>query len=152
MLRRLSARVPRRTAALPTASASARPSLSAATVASARAMASLAPVTPPLSTALPSDAFQLLPESAKAGAAEDALYEQQVRDVEAWWATERFRGIKRPYSAEDVVSKRGSQQQQYPSSTMARKLWNLVRERESKGEPIHTSESPCPPSFSLAMF
>ncbi len=101
---------------------------------------SLPPVEPQLTQALPSDSFQLLPEGQEAGGAEDALYEQQIRDVEAWWATPRFRGIRRPYTAADVVSKRGSQQQSYPSSTMARKLWNLIRERQARGEPIHTSE------------
>lgn len=92
----------------------------------------------PISTVLPSDAFQLLPESAKAGVAEDALYEQQLKDVEAWWASPRYEGIKRPYSPADVVSKRGSQLQSYPSSVMARKLFNLIKEREAKGEPLHT--------------
>lgn len=96
----------------------------------------------PLSTSLASDAFQLLPESQKAGAAEDELYNKQIKDVEAWWASPRYEGIKRPYSAADVVSKRGSQQQSYPSSVMARKLFNLIKEREAKGEPIHTSKSP----------
>ncbi|RYP36510.1 hypothetical protein DL767_003333 [Monosporascus sp. MG133] len=99
---------------------------------------SLPPVNPPVSTSLPSDAFQLLPEAEKAGAAEDALYEQQIKDVEAWWATPRYEGIKRPYTAADVVSKRGSQMQNYPSSVMARKLFNLIKERQAKGEPIHT--------------
>ncbi|KAI0011428.1 isocitrate lyase [Xylariaceae sp. FL0662B] len=99
---------------------------------------SLPPVNPPLSTIHPSDSFQLLPESEKAGAAEEALYEQQIRDVEAWWETPRYEGIKRPYTAADVVSKRGSQMQSYPSSVMARKLFNLIKEREARGEPIHT--------------
>lgn len=93
----------------------------------------------PVSSVLPSDSFQLLPESEKAGSAEDALYEQQLKDVEAWWASPRYDGIKRPYSAADVVSKRGSQLQTYPSSVMARKLFNLIKEREAAGEPIHTS-------------
>jgi isocitrate lyase len=90
----------------------------------------------------PADAFQLLPESQKAGEAEDALYEAQIKEVEAWWSTPRYAGIKRPYSADDVVSKRGSQKISYPSSVMATKLFNLIRERESKGEPIHTSALP----------
>lgn len=98
------------------------------------------PLDYPVSTVLPSDSFQLLPESEKAGSAEDALYEQQLKDVEAWWASPRYEGIKRPYSAADVVSKRGSQMQTYPSSVMARKLFNLLKEREAAGEPIHTSE------------
>jgi isocitrate lyase len=103
-------------------------------------MNALKPLTHPVSTALASDSFQLLPESQKPGAAEDALYEQQIEDVTAWWASPRYEGIKRPYSAADVVSKRGSQMQSYPSSVMARKLFNLIKERESKGEPIHTSK------------
>lgn len=99
---------------------------------------SLPPVTPQVSHAFTSDSFQLLPESQKPGAAEDALYEQQLKEVEEWWASPRYEGIKRRYSAADVVSKRGSLQQSYPSSIMARKLFNLIREREAKGEPIHT--------------
>ncbi|KAJ6151565.1 hypothetical protein N7470_007162 [Penicillium chermesinum] len=50
----------------------------------------------------------------------------------------RYEGIKRPYSAADVVSKRGSLQQTYPSSLMARKLFNLLNERAAAGEPVHT--------------
>lgn len=102
---------------------------------------SLPPVQAPVSTTLPSDSFQLLSTAEKAGAAEDALYEQQIRDVEAWWSSPRYEGIKRPYSAADVVSKRGSLQQTYPSSLMARKLFNLLNERAAAGQPVHTSES-----------
>jgi len=101
-------------------------------------MASLPPVSPPISTPFPSEPFQLVPEAEKAGAAEDALFRQQVKDVEAWWASPRYAGIKRDWTAADVVSKRGSLQQSYPSSVMARKLWNLIREREAAGKPIHT--------------
>lgn len=99
----------------------------------------LKPVDPPVSAALPGDSFQLLPEAAKAGQAEDALFEEQVQQVKDWWASPRYNGIKRPYSAEDVVSKRGALQQTYPSSLMARKLFNLFEERAAKGEPVHTS-------------
>lgn len=101
----------------------------------------LKPVDPPVSSALPGDSFQLLPGASKAGLAEDALFEQQVQQVKDWWASPRYKGIKRPYSAEDVVSKRGALQQTYPSSLMARKLFNLFEERAAKGEPVHTSGS-----------
>ena len=100
--------------------------------------AALSPVQPPVSAALPSDSFQLLATSQKAGEAEDALFDQQVADVKDWWNSPRYEGIKRPYSAEDVVSKRGTLQQTYPSSIMARKLFNLLKERSSAGEPVHT--------------
>jgi isocitrate lyase len=98
----------------------------------------LSPVQPPVSAALPSDSFQLLSIAQKAGEAEDALFEQQVAHVKAWWDSPRYEGIKRPYNAEDVVSKRGTLQQVYPSSIMARKLFNLLKERASAGEPVHT--------------
>ncbi|KAI0185525.1 isocitrate lyase [Xylaria flabelliformis] len=136
MLRRAIIRAPRRLA-----TASPRTPLCVAStryIASTAARMSLPPVKPPLSTALASDSFQLLPEAEKTGAAEDALYESQIKDVEAWWSTPRYAGIKRPYTAADVVSKRGSQMQSYPSSVMARKLFNLIKEREAVGEPIHT--------------
>ncbi|CAK7275515.1 mitochondrial 2-methylisocitrate lyase [Sporothrix epigloea] len=84
------------------------------------------------------DAFQLLPEASKTGTAEESLYQAQLKEVEQWWKSTRFEGIKRPYSAADVVSKRGTQMQQYSSSLMARKLWNLVQERSAVGNPIHT--------------
>lgn len=99
----------------------------------------LRPVEPPVSAALPGDSFQLLAEASKAGQAEDALFDEQVQAVKDWWASPRYKGIKRPYSAEDVVSKRGALQQSYPSSLMARKLFNLLEERAAKGEPVHTS-------------
>lgn len=86
----------------------------------------------------PADSYQLLPEAQKTGAAEDALYDAQLKEIEEWWASPRFAGIRRPYSAADVASKRGSQSIKYPSSVMATKLFNLIREREAKGEPIHT--------------
>jgi isocitrate lyase len=136
MLRRVATKVPRRVVAARSLNASAR-NFSI----TAQRMTVLQPLKYPVSSTLPSDAFQLLPESEKAGAAEDELYEKQIKDVEAWWKTPRYEGIKRPYSAADVVSKRGSQLQSYPSSVMARKLFDLVKEREAKGEPIHTSTS-----------
>lgn len=86
------------------------------------------------------DSFQLLPESQKAGEAEDSLYEAQIKEVEAWWASSRYAGIRRPYSAADVVTKRGTQKISYPSSVMASKLFDLIQERYSRGEPIHTCE------------
>ena len=92
-----------------------------------------------VSSILPSDAYQLLPISEKQGISEDALFEQQVQDTKQWWQMPRYNGINRPYSAEDVVSKRGSLQQIYPSSLMARKLFNLLAERAANGDTVHTS-------------
>ncbi|PSK34485.1 2-methylisocitrate lyase, mitochondrial [Elsinoe australis] len=98
----------------------------------------LQPISPPLPGTQPTDAYQLLPEHDKVGESEDALFDAQIKQVEEWWASPRYEGIKRPYSAEAVVSKRGTLQQVYPSSLMARKLFNLLEVRASKGEPVHT--------------
>lgn len=84
------------------------------------------------------DSYQLLPNSSKSGSAEDALYEKQIAQVKEWWASPRYEGIKRPYTPEHVVSKRGTLMQTYPSSLMARKLWNLLEERAAEEKPIHT--------------
>ncbi|GAB7348088.1 hypothetical protein MBLNU459_g6114t1 [Dothideomycetes sp. NU459] len=99
---------------------------------------SIASVTPPLPSTDPTSSFQLLSTAEKAGQAEDAVFDEQVKQVRDWWASPRYKGIKRPYSAQDVVSKRGTLQQTYPSSLMARKLFNLFEERAAKGEPVHT--------------
>lgn len=95
------------------------------------------PFSSPVSQTLPADAFQLLPSSDKA-ASEDALFEEEVAQVKAWWNTERYKGIKRTWSAESVVAARGGLQQSYPSSLMARKLFNLFKEKEAQGLPVHT--------------
>ena len=99
---------------------------------------SLTPVEPPLPSPQATDAFQLLSTEEKASA-EDDIFNAQVQQVKDWWASPRYEGIKRPYSAETVVSKRGTLQQVYPSSLMARKLFNLLEERSKEGKPVHTS-------------
>ncbi|KAH0166903.1 isocitrate lyase [Aureobasidium sp. EXF-12298] len=103
-----------------------------------RMSASIKSIDPPLPSAEPTSSFQLLSTEQKVGESEDAVFNDQVKQVQDWWASPRYKGIKRPYSAEDVVSKRGTLQQIYPSSLMARKLFNLLEERAAKGQPVHT--------------
>lgn len=98
---------------------------------------SLTPVEPPLPATQPTDSFHLLSTEEKA-AAEDEIFNEQVKQVKDWWTSPRYEGIKRPYSAETVVSKRGTLQQVYPSSLMARKLFNLLEKRAKEGKPVHT--------------
>ncbi|KAF3902378.1 hypothetical protein ABW20_dc0102402 [Dactylellina cionopaga] len=69
---------------------------------------------------------------------EDARFQTNVKDVEEWWASPRFKGIKRTYTAADVVSKRGTLPQSYPSSHQAKKLFSLLSERAKEGRPAHT--------------
>ncbi|KAM0453060.1 hypothetical protein ACHAPV_009175 [Trichoderma viride] len=137
---RIASRAPQRASALISSSASVALRRTVPRAVAIRAIATTARMaaSAPSHSLPPADSYQLLPEAQKAGAAEDALYEAQVKEIEEWWASPRFAGIRRPYSAADVASKRGSQHFSYPSSVMATKLFNLLREREAKGEPIHT--------------
>lgn len=107
---------------------------------------SLSAVNPPLPSTNPTDAFQLLKESEKPDA-EQAIFDEQVKQVKEWWASPRYKGIKRPYQPEQVVSKRGTLQQVYPSSLTARKLFGLLEERNAEGKPVHTSKFRRPSSI-----
>lgn len=82
--------------------------------------------------------FQLTEPSGKSENEEQELYTGQIRNIKDWWDTPRFSGIKRPYSAEDVACKRGTLEQSYPSSLMAKKLYNLLEKKAASHEPVHT--------------
>ncbi|KAF9959988.1 hypothetical protein BGZ65_012875, partial [Modicella reniformis] len=70
--------------------------------------------------------------------AEEAHFQEEVARVKAWWATDRFRLISRPYTAEAVVSKRGNIQTEYASGIQAEKLWKLLKNHQKNGTASHT--------------
>jgi isocitrate lyase len=61
--------------------------------------------------------------------AEEQQFRQEVEDVKKWWSDSRWRYTKRPFTAEQIVSKRGSLKLSYPSNNQAKKLWNIVEGR-----------------------
>ncbi|ODQ81809.1 hypothetical protein BABINDRAFT_170449 [Babjeviella inositovora NRRL Y-12698] len=70
---------------------------------------------------------------------EEAQYlKDEVARIEEWWRSPRFKGIKRPYTAQQVALHRGSLTQLYASSTQADKLFNLLEENFQKRTPVHT--------------
>lgn len=69
---------------------------------------------------------------------EQLLFDQQVIQLKEWWNSDRFNLIHRPYSAEDVISKRGSIMIQYPSNIMAKKVWRLFTEHHQNKTASHT--------------
>lgn len=69
---------------------------------------------------------------------ESKYLEQQVQDIEKWWSTPRYEGIKRPYDAKKVAIHRGTLQETYASSVQADKLFNLLAQRAKEGKPVHT--------------
>jgi isocitrate lyase len=63
-------------------------------------------------------------------------FDEQVRQLEERWATERYAGIERPYSAQDVVRLRGSVREEHTTARLgADRLWSLITDGE---EPVRT--------------
>lgn len=60
---------------------------------------------------------------------EDDLFAKEVAQVKSWWSDSRWRHTKRPFTAEQIVSKRGHLKIEYPSSTQSKKLWNILEGR-----------------------
>jgi len=60
---------------------------------------------------------------------EDERFLKEVEQVKAWWSESRWRHTKRPFTAEQIVSKRGNLKIEYPSSAQAKKLWNILEHR-----------------------
>ena len=64
--------------------------------------------------------------SASALDAEQAAFDADVKALKQWWSEPRWRHTRRPFTAEQIVSKRGSIQQGYANGEMATKLFNIV--------------------------
>ncbi|BFZ57512.1 isocitrate lyase 1 [Savitreella phatthalungensis] len=84
-------------------------------------------------------------------AAEKADFSQQVNELKAWWSQPRFKGIVRPYSAEEIVSKRGSRIARTTpvSNNLSEKLYSLLVEHDKNKtasrtfgalDPIHVAQ------------
>lgn len=57
---------------------------------------------------------------------EDRQFAEEVQAVKNWWKDSRWRYTKRPFTAEQIVAKRGNLKIDYPSAVQAKKLWNTV--------------------------
>jgi isocitrate lyase len=60
---------------------------------------------------------------------EEQLYLAEVEAVKKWWTDSRWRYTKRPFTAEQIVAKRGNLKIEYPSNTQAKKLWKILEGR-----------------------
>ncbi|GAA6031156.1 hypothetical protein JCM8097_004031 [Rhodosporidiobolus ruineniae] len=92
----------------------------------------------PASSSAPSQPlFRLDPPTAEE---EQADFAAQVASVEDWFASPRWTNTKRPYSAELVATKRGTQpiSPLHPSNISAKKLWALLERASDQGLPLHT--------------
>ncbi|KAG8625251.1 hypothetical protein KVT40_007002 [Elsinoe batatas] len=70
--------------------------------------------------------------------AEEQKYQQEVNAVKQWWTDSRWRYTKRPYTAEQIVQKRGTIKVEYPSNELSKKLWQTVEARFQNKEASFT--------------
>ena len=80
---------------------------------------------------------------------EEKLFQQQVKEIEEWWAQPRWSQTKRIYTAEDIARKRGTLKIEYPSSQQAKKLFKLLTEHDKNKtasftfgalDPVHVAQ------------
>ncbi|KAH7334325.1 isocitrate lyase [Rhizoctonia solani] len=88
------------------------------------------------SRAMSTPALQVTPPSADK---ENELHSARVKDMEGYFASSRFNGIKRSYTAESVVTKQGSMPPlPMPSSLLSDKFHSLLKSASEEGRPLHT--------------
>lgn len=80
----------------------------------------------------------MAPSSTMANAAVDPDREEQiflddVAAVQKWWSDSRWRYTKRPFTAEQIVAKRGNLKIEYPSNVQSKKLWGILEGRFKVG-------------------
>lgn len=69
---------------------------------------------------------------------EEAIFKQEVEAVKQWWKSPRFDGVTRPYTAESVVTKRGTIKPQYLSNEQGKKMWALLEKHAKDKTTSHT--------------
>ncbi|KAK7419896.1 isocitrate lyase 1 [Neonectria punicea] len=69
---------------------------------------------------------------------EDDLFQKEVAQVNAWWSDSRWRHTKRPFTAEQIVSKRGYLPVDYASNAQAKKLWKILEHRFASRDASYT--------------
>ncbi|EZF10491.1 isocitrate lyase [Trichophyton rubrum D6] len=60
---------------------------------------------------------------------EEQKFLQEVEQVKNWWKDSRWRYTKRPFTAEQIVAKRGTLTIDYPSNAQSKKLWKILEGR-----------------------
>ncbi|KAG8732533.1 hypothetical protein FRC11_012832 [Ceratobasidium sp. 423] len=88
------------------------------------------------SRAMSTPALQVTPPSE---AKENELHAARVKDMEEYFTSPRFNGIKRSYTADSVVTKQGSMHPlPLPSSLLSDKFHSLLKSASEEGRPLHT--------------
>ncbi|KAI1327250.1 isocitrate lyase family protein [Xylariaceae sp. FL0255] len=69
---------------------------------------------------------------------EDELFAKEVEVVKKWWSDPRWRHTKRPFTAEQIVSKRGHLPIEYPSNAQSKKLFKILDNRFKNRDASYT--------------
>lgn len=73
---------------------------------------------------------------------EEQVFQADVKAVKQWWTDARWRHTKRPFTAEQIVAKRGNLTIEYPSNAQSKKLWAIVESRFKVLMPRPNLDSP----------
>ena len=60
---------------------------------------------------------------------EDNLFREEVEEVKRWWNDSRWTYTRRPYTADQIVAKRGNIKVDFPSNVLSKKLWQIFESR-----------------------
>lgn len=71
-------------------------------------------------------------------ATEEQKFLDEVAAVKKWWTDSRWRYTRRPFTAEQIVAKRGNLKIEYPSNVQAKKLWNILEGRFKNQDASYT--------------
>ncbi|KAK3995142.1 isocitrate lyase [Cladorrhinum sp. PSN332] len=69
---------------------------------------------------------------------EDELFAKEVAEVNKWWSDSRWKYTKRPFTAEQIVNKRGNVKIEYPSNIQSKKLWKILEGRFENKDASYT--------------
>jgi len=69
---------------------------------------------------------------------EDEIFAKEVAEVKKWWSDQRWRFTKRPFTAEQIVSKRGNLKIEYASNAQSKKLWRILEGRFQNKDASYT--------------
>jgi isocitrate lyase len=67
----------------------------------------------------------------------------EVEAVKNWWGLPRWRYTKRPFTAEQIVAKRGTLKIDYASNAQSHKLWDILEERFKVWTFTGRADRPC---------
>ncbi|KAI9647809.1 isocitrate lyase 1 [Ciborinia camelliae] len=69
---------------------------------------------------------------------EERIFLEEVAAVKQWWADDRWKYTKRPFTAEQIVAKRGNLKIEYPSNAQSKKLWKILEGRFKNKDASYT--------------